>query len=77
MAGNTTISSPKTAISYILLGVVNHYPINGTAENLGLRDLITVMQQVECGIMLIHRLTHLFDTRIEKKKKRDLYRVSP
>ena len=40
MAGKTTISSPKTAISYILLGVVYHYPNNGTAENLALLDLI-------------------------------------
>ena len=75
MAGNRTISSPKTAISF-LLGVVNHYPNNGTAENLALLDLITIMQKLECGIMLINRLTHLFDTRIEKKKKRNLYSFS-
>ena len=68
MAGNTTISSPKTAISYILLGVVNHYPNNGTAKNLALLDLTTIMQKLLCGIMLINRLTHMFDTRIEHWK---------
>mgnify|MGYP006862634640 CR=1 FL=1 len=51
MAGNTTILSLKTAISYILLGVVNHYPNNATAKNLALLDLITMMEKLECGIM--------------------------
>ena len=41
---------------------------NGTAKNLALLDLIAIVQKLECGIMLINRLTHLFDTRIEHWK---------
>ena len=49
-------------------GYFLHFTGCCTAKNLALLDLIAIVQKLECGIMLINRLTHLFDTRIEHWK---------